>query len=35
VVAVKNGVVVPHAMLVAPAKNRLAGTQPAEAQDIH
>ncbi len=31
VVAVKNGVVVPHAMLVAPAKDLLA----AEAQDVH
>lgn len=35
VIAVKNGVVVPHAMLVAPAKNMLAGTVPAEAQDVH
>ncbi len=34
VVAVKNGVVVPHDMLVAPAKNLLAGAVPAEAQDV-
>ncbi len=33
IVAVKNGVVVPRDMLVAPAKNLLAGTAPAEAQD--
>jgi xanthine dehydrogenase accessory factor len=35
VIAVKNGVVVPHDMLVAPAKNLLAGTMSAEAQDVH
>jgi xanthine dehydrogenase accessory factor len=33
IVAVKNGVVVPHDMLVAPAKNLLAGTAPADAHD--
>ena len=35
IIAVKNGVVVPHDMLVAPAKNLLAGTVSAEAQDVH
>jgi xanthine dehydrogenase accessory factor len=35
VVAVKNGVVVPHDMLVAPAKDLLAATTSAEAQDAH
>ena len=35
IVAVKNGVVVPRDMLVAPAKDLLAATPPAEAQDVH
>jgi xanthine dehydrogenase accessory factor len=34
VLAVKNGVVVPHDMLVAPAKNLLAGKVPVELQDV-
>ena len=35
VVAVKNGVVVPHDMLVAPAKDLLAATQSDAAQHVH
>jgi xanthine dehydrogenase accessory factor len=35
VVAVKNGVVVPHDMLVAPAKDLLARSPSVEARDLH
>ena len=35
VVAVKNGVVVPHDMLVAPAKDLLAGAAAVKVHDTH